>query len=128
MQPSTWWARRGTGSKEVATGEVTDPDEVLIDYGDHAWERVVIPAGRLIGLRRTSRETRIAWSQLVDLFQGRARPQESTRELVTAAVVAHAMQWFGTAGSAESARRADDEIAVLALFLAQAGSRVRGAG
>jgi len=57
--------KEGNRLEEVATGEVTDPDEVLIDYGDDAWERVVIPAGRLIGLRRISRETKIAranWS------------------------------------------------------------------
>lgn len=114
--------KEGNRLEEVATGEVTDPDEVLIDYGDDAWERVVIPAGRLIGLRRISRETKIARSQLVDLFQGRARPQESTRELVTEAAVAHAAQWLASRVGVESARAADHPMTVLALFLAHAGS------
>jgi hypothetical protein len=114
--------KEGNRLEEVATGEVTDPDEVLIDYGDDAWERVVIPAGRLIGLRRISRETKIARSQLVDLFQGRARPQESTRELVTGAAVAHAAQWLASRVGVESARAADHPMTVLALFLAHAGS------
>lgn len=32
--------------EEVATGEVTDPDEVLIDYGDDEWEAMVLPVLR----------------------------------------------------------------------------------
>jgi hypothetical protein len=115
--------KEGNRLEEVATGEVTDPDEVLIDYSDDAWKGLVVPAGRMIGMRQISRETGIAWSQLVDLFLGRARPQDSTRELVTAAVVAHAVQWLASAGM-EPTRQPDDQMAVLALLLAQAGSHV----
>lgn len=35
--------KEGNRIDEVATGEVTDPDEVLIDYGDDEWEAVVLP-------------------------------------------------------------------------------------
>ena len=119
--------KEGNRLEEVATGEVTDPDEVLIDYGDDAWERIVIPAGRVIGMRQIGRKTGIAWSQLVDLFQGRARPQESTRALVTATVTADAMQWLTSVGMSPI-RQPDDQLSVLALFLAQVGSCVPRSG
>jgi hypothetical protein len=41
--------KEGNRLEEVATGEVTDPDEVLLDYGDDAWESVIRP-----GLRGTT--------------------------------------------------------------------------
>ena len=115
--------KEGNRLEEVATGEVTDPDEVLIDYGNDAWDRTIVPAARLIGMRRISRETKIAWSQLVDLFQGRARPRQSTREVVTAVVVSHATEWLASAGM-KPARQSNDQLAILAMFLERAGSGV----
>jgi hypothetical protein len=38
--------KEGNRLEEVATGEVVDPDEVLIDYGDDEWEGVVLPVLR----------------------------------------------------------------------------------
>ena len=35
--------KEGNRIDEVATGEVTDPDEVLIDYGSDEWEAVILP-------------------------------------------------------------------------------------
>ncbi len=116
--------KEGNRLDEVATGEVLDPDEVLVDYGDDGWERVVIPAGRMIGLRQISRETRIAWSQLMDLFHGRARPHAITQALVTATAVTHAAQWLASAGI-DTDREATDQLAVLTRFLARAGSDPR---
>src|ERR1017187_3177858 len=34
--------KEGNRLEEVATGEVTDPDEVLVDYGSDEWEAVVL--------------------------------------------------------------------------------------
>ncbi len=42
--------KEGNRLEEVATGEVTDPDEVLTDYGDDNWEAVLLPVGRQIGI------------------------------------------------------------------------------
>ena len=38
--------KEGNRLEEVATGEVTDPDEVLIDYGSDEWESVIRPGLR----------------------------------------------------------------------------------
>jgi hypothetical protein len=43
---------------------------------------------------------------------------------VTAAAATHATQWLASAGRVEPARQPADQMAVLALFLARAGSRV----
>src|ERR1019366_8816710 len=74
--------KEGNRIDEVATGEVTDPDEILNDYGDDAWESLVLPVGRLMGIRRLSRETGLDRSQLIDVFQGRSNPRPTARTLV----------------------------------------------
>jgi hypothetical protein len=74
--------KEGNRFEEVATGEVTDPEEVLIDYGDDAWEQLVCPAGLLMGIRRIARETQIAVSQVADLLDGCASPRPATREII----------------------------------------------
>ena len=52
----------GSRFEEVATGEITDPDEVLIDYGDDSWERLVLPVGRAMGIHTMALETGLARS------------------------------------------------------------------
>ena len=52
--------KEGNKVEEVATDEVTDPDEVLIDYGDDAWERLVLPVGRVMGICTMALETGLA--------------------------------------------------------------------
>jgi hypothetical protein len=84
--------KEGNKVEEVATDEVTDPDEVLIDYGDDAWERLVLPVGRVMGICTMALETGLARSMLIDLFQGRSSPQAATRALVTGVVAS----WVGS--------------------------------
>jgi hypothetical protein len=74
--------KEGNLLEEVATGEVVDPDEVLIDYGDDEWERLLVAATRTWGVRRLHRETGLALSHVVALLHGGARPRPSTRALV----------------------------------------------
>ena len=62
------------------TGEVTDPDEVLIDYGDDMWEQVVVAPAR-------ERETGLTRSKLTDVLRGRSSPRLATRQLVQLAIV-----------------------------------------
>jgi hypothetical protein len=87
--------KEGNRIDEVATGEVTDPDEVLIDYGDDAWESLVIPVGRLMGIRRVARETSLDPSQLIDPFQGRSSTRSATRALVSETVASWALTELG---------------------------------
>ena len=84
--------KEGNRLEEVATGEVIDPDEVLINYGDDAWEHIVLPVGRAIGIRRVHRETGLALSHVADLLNGRALPRASTKTLLTNMVT----RWVGT--------------------------------
>ena len=78
--------KEGNRLEEVATGEVTDPDEVLIDYGDDEWEAVLLPVGRQVGIRRLAREAGLARSKLIDLFHERASPRPATRARVKEAL------------------------------------------
>jgi hypothetical protein len=75
--------KEGNRLEEVATGEVIDPDEVLIDYGDDEWEGIVLPLGRAMGTRRLQRATGLALSHVVDLLHERAWPRPSTKALLT---------------------------------------------
>ncbi len=77
--------KEGNRLEEVATGEVTDPEEVLIDYGDDGWEQRILPLGRAMGIRRLARETGLTRSKLINLFHGRARPRHRTAVLVAKA-------------------------------------------
>ena len=70
--------KEGNRLEEVATGEVTDPDEVLLDYGNDSWESLILPLGRSMGIRRLARETGLARSKLIVLFQSRSNPRNST--------------------------------------------------
>lgn len=87
--------KEGNRIDEVATGEVTDPDEVLIDYGDDAWESLVVPVGRVMGIRRIARETGLDRSQLIDLFHGRSNPRPTARALVVDGVATWAAAELG---------------------------------
>lgn len=87
--------KEGNRIDEVATGEVTDPDEILNDYGDDAWESLVLPVGRLMGIRRLSRETGLDRSQLIDVFQGRSNPRPTARTLVADRVATWAAAELG---------------------------------
>jgi hypothetical protein len=75
--------KEGNRLEEVATGEVTDPDEILIDYADDEWEAVVLPAARRFGVRRLHRASGVALSQLVDILQGKCcSPRQTTKEVI----------------------------------------------
>jgi hypothetical protein len=78
--------KEGNRLEEVATGEVTDPDEVLIDYDDDRWDHLVLPVGRIMGIRRIARETGLDRSHLLDLFHAKASPRAEVREVVTSVV------------------------------------------
>jgi hypothetical protein len=39
----------GNRVEEGAVGEVTEPNEVLMDYGDAGWINLIAPAARLMG-------------------------------------------------------------------------------
>jgi hypothetical protein len=69
--------KEGNRLEEVATGEVTDPDEVLIDYGDDSWERLILPVGRAMGSAQwhwkqgslaPSSSTCLSWSWPISTF------------------------------------------------------------
>jgi len=106
--------KEGNRLEEVATGEVTDPDEVLIDYGDDAWEHLVIPVGRSMGIRRIHRESGLALSQVADLVHGRATPQLATRKLLLRTVT----RWAATRSGLAPSRDDRDSDAVIAKYLA----------
>ena len=78
--------KEGNRIDGVATGEVLDPDEVLTDYGDDAWENVVVPVARAMRIRRLHRATGLALSQISDLVHLRASPHPSTRARVKEAL------------------------------------------
>jgi hypothetical protein len=90
--------KEGNRLEEVATGEVTDPDEILIDYGDDTWEHLICPVGLLIGMRRIARDSQIALSQVADILHGRASPQPTTRAVLAQTVTACAATELGIAG------------------------------
>jgi hypothetical protein len=75
---------------------------VLIDYGNDAWERLVLPVGRAMGIRTMALETRLARSKLINLFQGRSSPQAATRALVTGVVTSWVGSQLSTAPGATS--------------------------
>jgi Cdc6-like AAA superfamily ATPase len=89
--------KEGNRLEEVTTGEVIDPDEVLIDYGDDASERFVIPVARAMGVRRVARETGIALSQVARILHGSSIPRLRTRSLLAATVTPWAAQQLGSA-------------------------------
>jgi hypothetical protein len=65
--------RRGNRIEEVATGEVTDPDEVLIDYGGDEWEAVVLPVLRGATATEVARRAGMDRAGLSDYLRIRAR-------------------------------------------------------
>jgi hypothetical protein len=106
--------REGNRIDEAATGEVIDPDEVLMDYGDDARERLLVSAAKLIGIRRPHRETGITLSQVADLVNGHALPRGETRRRMVDAIAGWAT------GQLEYAHAASDvrALVVLARFIA----------
>jgi len=76
--------KEGNRLEEVATGEVLDPEEVLIDYGDDEWNHLVIPVVRLMGVRRVARATGVRSAKslifsTVARRPGRRRGHDSSR-------------------------------------------------
>ena len=49
--------KEGNRLEKGAVGEIIRPDEALTDYGDDGWQQLVVPIGRLMGIRRLARET-----------------------------------------------------------------------
>ena len=78
--------KEGNRVDEVAIGEVLTPEEVLTNYGDDEWERLIMPAARAYGIRRLARETGLARSKLTGLLAGRSSPRLLTREAVRRAL------------------------------------------
>jgi hypothetical protein len=82
----------GNRIDEVATGEVTDPDEVLIDYGSDEWEAVVLPILRSATVTEVARRAGMDRAGLSDYLRAgsRRRPpatNESRLRQVAAALV-----------------------------------------
>ena len=98
--------KEGNRLEEVATGEVTDPDEVLIDYGDDTWDKLVLPVGRIMGIRRLARETGLDRSHLLDLFHATASPRAEVRAVVARLLAARA-GGGGPAGTGASSASGD---------------------
>jgi len=71
--------KEGNRIEEVATGEVLELEQVLVDYGDDEWESVILPAARVFGVRRLARETGLARSKLAAVLRGYASPRLRTR-------------------------------------------------
>jgi hypothetical protein len=90
----------------VATGEVTDPDEVLIDYGDDEWEALPV----LRGVTEVARRAGMARAGLSDYLRARSprRPPVSTesrlRAVATALVADGVARPCGFAGCSAWAR------------------------
>ena len=106
--------KEGNQLEEVATGDITNPDDVLTDYGDDAWDQLVRPVGLLMGIRRAARETRMSVSGVADLLNGRAKPHRATLAVFTEAVVA----WASSELALSPLRGARDPGLVLASYLA----------
>jgi hypothetical protein len=72
--------KEGNRIEEVATGDVIDPDEVLIDYGDDEWEAIVLPALRGATVTEISRRVGMDRAGLSDYLRVRSprRPPTST--------------------------------------------------
>jgi hypothetical protein len=73
--------KEGNRLEEVALGEVTDPDEVLIDYGDDAWEAVVLPILRSVTVTTVALRVRMDRTGLSDYLRARSprRPTAPTQ-------------------------------------------------
>ncbi len=87
--------KEGNRIDEVATGEVTDPEEALNYYGDDAWEHLVLPVSRLMGIRRLARETGLDRSQFINVILRRSSARLATRTLVIRTVAAWAANEIG---------------------------------
>jgi hypothetical protein len=87
--------KEGNRLEEVGTGEVIDPDEVLTNYGDDGWQQLVVPIGRLMGIRRLARETGLDRSQLIEVFRARSLSRPATKELLTGTIATWAAANLG---------------------------------
>jgi hypothetical protein len=81
--------KEGNRIDEVATGEVTDPDEVLIDYGSDEWEAVVLPILRGATVTEVAKRAGMDRAGLSDYLRVRSPrvPSEHTRTRLTAVAV-----------------------------------------
>jgi hypothetical protein len=77
--------KEGNRIDEVATGEVTDPDEVLIDYGSDEWEAVVRPILRAATVTEVARRAGMDRAGLSDYLRVRSprRPPKKTERLLS---------------------------------------------
>jgi hypothetical protein len=64
--------KEGNRLEEVATGEVIDPDEVLIDYKDDEWEAVVLPTLSSVTVTDVARRAGMDRAGLSDYLRRRA--------------------------------------------------------
>lgn len=73
--------KEGNRIEEVATGEVFDPDEVLIDYGDDSWEVVVLPVLRDMGTGKVAARSGMERARVSEyLTRRRLSPPAETLE------------------------------------------------
>lgn len=82
--------KEGNRIDEVATGEVTDPDEVLIDYGSDEWEAVVRPILRGTTVTEVARRAGMDRAGLSDYLRVRSPrlPPAQTRAKLTLVALA----------------------------------------
>lgn len=84
--------KEGNRLEEIATGEVTDPDEVLMDYATDEWEAVVLPVLRAATTTEVARLAGMDRAGLSDYLRARSprRPTKATQaklnEVATALV------------------------------------------
>jgi hypothetical protein len=79
--------KEGNRLEEVATGEVTNPDEVLTDYGDDRWEAVVRPILSSVTVAEIGRKVGMDRAGLSDYLKASSsrRPPDRTRARLTIA-------------------------------------------
>ncbi|MGO9964840.1 MAG: hypothetical protein ACLPUG_15625, partial [Acidimicrobiales bacterium] len=77
--------KEGNRIDEVATGEVTDPDEVLIEYGSDEWEAVVLPILRGATVTEIARRAGMDRAGLSDYLRvgSTRRPPKDTEYLLS---------------------------------------------
>ena len=78
--------------EEVASGVVSDEEDVLVEYkkvSDEEWERVFLPALREMNVRETAAAAGVSPSTFTRIRAG-ARPHEATRDYLTRLAAQHA--------------------------------------
>ena len=83
--------KEGNRLEEVAIGEVTDPDEVLVDYGDDRWEAVVRRILRGATVTEIARRAGMDRARLSDYLRRRSPRRPPTETLALLSEIASAL-------------------------------------